>query len=90
MLNIFFWVVFGVLSGWTIALIAQPEAAFRQIAGSDIVGALGGVLGGVLARLLTHQPVIDGFDGPSILIAVLIAVAVACVFNFIFNGHIKT
>lgn len=90
MLNIFFWIIFGVLSGWTVALIAYPEAVLKRIAGSGFVGAFGGVLGGVISRLLAHRPVIDGFDGPSILVAVVTAVVLAIVFNFIFRGHVKT
>lgn len=90
MLNIIFWFIFGILSGWTVALIAQPEAILRRVAGSGIVGALGGLFGGILARILEHRPVVDGFDGPSILVAVIMAVLLASVFNFIFHGNVKT
>lgn len=90
MLNIIFWVIFGVLSGWTVALIAQPKAELRRIAGSGAAGIIGGVFGGMVAQLLMHQPVVAGFNGPSILLAVLTAVVLASVCNFIFKGHVKT
>lgn len=90
MLNIFFWIIFGVLSGWTVALIIRPGAGLKRIAGSGVVGAIGGVFGGAVSRILLHRPVIDGFDGPSILIAVLTAVILASVFNFIFRGNVRT
>jgi uncharacterized membrane protein YeaQ/YmgE (transglycosylase-associated protein family) len=90
MLNIIFWFIFGVLSGWTVVLIIQPAAAIKRIAASGIVGAIGGIFGGVLLRILEHQPIIDGFDGPSILAAVVTAVLLAYVFNFIFRGNGKT
>jgi len=90
MLNIIFWFIFGVLSGWTVALIAHPEADLKRIASSGVVGAIGGVFGGAVSRVLTHRPVIDGFDGPSILVAVLTAIILASVFNFIFRGNVRT
>lgn len=90
MLNIIFWFIFGVLSGWIVALIARPAADLRRIAGSGVAGAIGGVLGGAVSRILAHRPVIDGFDGLSILVAVLTAVILASVFNLIFRGNVKT
>lgn len=90
MFNLIFWFIFGVLSGWIVALIARPAADLKRIVGSGVAGAIGGVLGGSLSRVLAHQPVIDGFDGPSILVAVLTAIILASVFNFIFRGNVKT
>lgn len=87
MLNIFFWLIFGVLGGWTVALIAQPEAVPKRAGGSGAFGAMGGMLGGILTQYLTHRPVVDGFNGPSILAAVIVAVIVASIFNLIIKKH---
>lgn len=86
-LNLFFWFIFGALSGWTVALIARPEAVAKRVVVSGVVGALGGIAGGIVARYLSHRPVIDGFDGPSILTAVIAAVILASLFNLIATDH---
>jgi uncharacterized membrane protein YeaQ/YmgE (transglycosylase-associated protein family) len=83
MLNVFFWLLFGVLGGWTVALIAQPEAIPKRATSSSIFGALGGMVGGVLTQYISHQPIISGFNGPSLLVAVVVAVVFAVVCNFI-------
>ena len=87
MLNIFFWIIFGALGGWTVALIAQPEAVPKRAGASGIFGAMGGMLGGILTQFLTHRPVIDAFNGPSILAAVIVAVIVSSIFNLIVKKH---
>ena len=87
MLNILFWLIFGVLGGWTVALIAQPEAVPKRASGSGLIGAVGGMLGGALTQYVSHQPIVGGFNGPSILVAVIIAVILSILFNFILSRH---
>ena len=87
MLNVFFWLVFGVLGGWTVALIAQPEAVPKRASGSGLIGAFGGMLGGALTQYVSHQPIIAGFNGPSILVAVIVAVIVSSIFNLFLSRH---
>ena len=82
MLNVFFWLIFGILGGWTVALIAEPEAVPKRASSSGVVGALGGMLGGALTQYLAHQSVIAGFNGPSILVAVVVSVIFSAVYNF--------
>lgn len=87
MLNILFWIIFGVLAGWTVALIAQPDAVPRRATGSGLIGAIGGMLGGALTQYVSHQPIVGGFNGPSILAAVIIAVIFSTIFNLILSRH---
>jgi hypothetical protein len=85
MLNIFFWLIFGILGGWTVALIAQPEAVPKRATGSGIVGAIGGIFGGGFTQYATHRPIVGVFNGPSILFAVIVGVIFAVIFNLILS-----
>lgn len=87
MLNILFWLIFGVLGGWTVALIAQPKVEPKRANGSGLIGAIGGMFGGALTQYLSHQQIVGGFNGPSILIAVIVAVIFSTIFNLILSRH---
>ncbi|MFI5275606.1 MAG: GlsB/YeaQ/YmgE family stress response membrane protein [Candidatus Saccharimonadales bacterium] len=87
MFNILFWFIFGVLGGWTVALIVEPEAVPKRASGSGLVGAFGGMLGGALTQYISHQPIVAGFNGPSILVAVIVAVILSTIFNVFLGRH---
>jgi hypothetical protein len=88
MLELFFWLTFGFLSGWAVALIAEPQAAPRRIGRSGLYGMLGAFIGGGLVRYFSGKPLIDGFDAMGIVIAIATAVVFASAFNlFVAKWH---
>lgn len=83
MLELAFWLVFGLLSGWAVALVAEPGAASNRVGRSGLSGMIGGLVGGGLARYLLDKELIGGFDGVSIMAAVVVAVIFASIFNLV-------
>lgn len=87
MLTLFFWLIFGVLGGWTVALVAYPDGVGGRTTLSGIIGAVGGLIGGALTHYALHKSFNSGFDGGSILGAVVAAVLLASVYNFILRKY---
>lgn len=83
MLELSFWLIFGLLSGWAVALFAEPDAAPRRIGRSGIYGAIGALVGGWVARYFARGQFMGGFDGESILVAAVAAIIAASVFNLV-------
>ena len=83
MLNICFWLIFGILSGWIVAIIARPEAMAKRAIATGFVGAVGGLLGGGLTQYISAHRVVGGFNGQSIAVSVIAAVILAVLFNAI-------
>jgi uncharacterized membrane protein YeaQ/YmgE (transglycosylase-associated protein family) len=52
MVNVFFWVAFGSVVGWTAAIL-QDETTPLRISGYLIAGALGGLGGGIAGLWLS-------------------------------------
>lgn len=76
-MNIVVWIIFGGLVGWIASIITrnnENQGVFQNI----VIGIAGALLGGWLARLLGLGSV-DGFDGISLLIAIVGAVVVIAV-----------
>lgn len=72
-MNIFTWVIFGLISG-VIANIIDPEPARGGAIGAVVLGILGAVVGGLIANLIFGVG-ITGFNIPSFIVAILGAIA---------------
>jgi len=83
MLELFFWLVFGLVSGWAVALVAEPQAASKRVGRSGLFGMLGALVGGGLARYFIDSRLIGGFNAMSLLIAVVAAILFASIFNLV-------
>lgn len=86
MLNVFFWLIFGLLAGWVDALAAgltTPRRTLRQMT----VGAIGALVGGVGDQLLRSQKVVAAFSGQSIMLAIAMAVLFVAAGNLISDRH---
>lgn len=85
MLNIFFWIIFGLLAGWVEAQVSDHHTAHHtlQLMVAGVVGALAGgqlVIGG-------HAP--GTYNGTSIIIAAITAVIFAGVSSYIISRHAR-
>jgi len=69
LMNIFSWIIFGLLAG-VIAHLIDPNPAQGGIVGTIILGVLGALVGGFIANLLFEISV-TGFNFTSFAIAVL-------------------
>jgi len=83
MFDIFFWLIFGALSGWTTVLVVEPAPSPRRAILSVLSGVVGAAIGGSLVRIGRGHPLLGGFDASSLVIAVLFAAGFACAFNFL-------
>lgn len=79
--------MFGFLSGWAVALVAEPGAALRRIGGSGLYGIIGALVGGWMARYFVEGQLMGGFDAGSILVAAAAAILVASIFNLVTSKH---
>jgi uncharacterized membrane protein YeaQ/YmgE (transglycosylase-associated protein family) len=78
-LDIFGWIIVGLLAGWLSGVVV-PGSAARGCLANTLVGILGGLLGGFIAREL-------GFGGiSSFLGAVLVAFVGAVVVRVVINA----
>lgn len=68
-MNIIVWILFGALAGWIASLIMstnEEQGMLKNI----IIGIGGALVGGFLAQIFGIGSV-DGFDGTSLLIAIM-------------------
>ncbi len=80
-MNIIIWIIFGALVGWIASLIMstnEEQGAIKNI----VIGIGGALLGGWLAQVFGLGSV-DGFDGISLLIAIVGAVIIIAVIKAI-------
>ena len=83
MCNLIFWILFGGVSGWIANLIVYKRSGgcFTNV----LTGIVGSVVGGLIFGFLIRQNVglnDFGFDGLSLLVAVLGAIILLGIINF--------
>lgn len=82
-MGIISWIIFGALAGW-IASIITGRNKIQGCLGNIVVGILGALVGGFLVALLGGQG-LTGFNLSSFLVAVIGAVILLGIANFLFG-----
>lgn len=79
-MSILVWIVFGVIAGWIASKIVnkQGEGFILDL----VLGVVGAMVGGFLSTRLGFQGV-DGFNIPSMFIAVIGAIIVLVIYHMI-------
>lgn len=81
-MGILAWIIFGALAGWVASMIAgtnEQQGCILNI----IVGIVGAFLGGLLVQLITGTGFNFDFDLTSFIVAVIGALVLLFVVNFI-------
>jgi uncharacterized membrane protein YeaQ/YmgE (transglycosylase-associated protein family) len=85
MLNLVFWLVFGLLVGWIAALVTDADEAYRrQLLGCSVAGS---IIGGGLALRLHDNIGQSSYSPISIVGAILIAAVFTGLLHFLHEGH---
>ncbi len=82
-MNILAWIIFGALAGWIASIIMGKNKKMGAIA-NIVVGILGAFIGGYIMDFFGAEGV-TGFNFSSFLVAVLGAVVLLWVLNFLFG-----
>lgn len=67
MINILFWILFGILAGW-ISVILTDTRGLTRVLGNLAAGVIGALVGGAFMRLLDERGV-TGLSLPGLLTA---------------------
>ncbi len=86
-MGILSWIVMGGLAGWVASMVMKKNGSMG-ILGNIIVGIVGAFIGGFVVSLVGGYGV-TGFDFRSFLVALLGAVILLGILNFIGKGRAR-
>lgn len=82
-MSIIGWIVFGLIAGFIASKIVNREGqgVFLDI----VLGIVGAVVGGYLLTFFTGQPYANGFNIPSMIVAIIGAIIVLVIYHAVFG-----
>ena len=86
-MGILSWIVMGGLAGWVASMVMKKNSSMGII-GNIIVGIVGAFIGGFVVNLIGGYGV-TGFDLRSFLVALLGAVILLAILNFVSKGKAR-
>lgn len=69
-MNIILWIIFGALAGWIASIIMKTNEQMGAFA-NITVGIVGAFIGGFVISFLTGTDFNEGFNLPSLLVAIM-------------------
>jgi uncharacterized membrane protein YeaQ/YmgE (transglycosylase-associated protein family) len=81
-MSIIGWLIIGALAGWIASMIMGRNRQMNWIE-NVVVGIVGALLGGFLFGILTGRDWGGGFDIGTLLVAIVGAIGVLAVWNFV-------
>ncbi len=84
-MNILVWIIFGAIAGWIASIVMGKNKQMGAIA-NIVVGIIGAFIGGYIMQFF-GGPTVTGFNLPSLLVAVVGAVALLYVIGLLRGGR---
>ena len=80
------WLIFGALAGWVASLFAGRSSRMGCVS-NIVIGIIGAIVGGWLYTLITGRLLVVGWNWTAFLVAVVGAVVLLTILNWLSGPH---